>query len=699
MIRFTVSDGAGGTDSEDVIVTVSDAPRPEPKDVVRPDDIGRSVLTLSPMAVAYDQCGPAGYLALLAATYGDNLASSLTYGDTRTAGVEVTDFVDLDAHVQSGVPAKLHVFIYAGIPTDVPSFEITIRDRSGKEIRTPFLTSDRCSDVIRFADVHARVLPGIDVRDSFIEVLPGAGAGAPAAAPDPAGGARGGMANGTADAGAEDPGPAPGMRVPDAAQAPGGGAPAGVPGAGAPPAPGADAQDRDPDRGPAVTGNGTSDADAGPGGDGRGRAGHDGIRTVLPHVILGGLLQAAFDAPAGTDAVVHGQPGAARAGAFDAPAGRDDPPVAGAASQPRAAGTGSGNPAAATTGPPADAAPPAGSAAATTGPPADAAPPAGSAAATTGPPADAAPPAGSAAATTGPPADAAPRTDGPRRDAPNSDPVLGHVPARGATVGIPLSVHLDASDADGDALTFRTNATGAWMAAHSGHFTWTPQTADFGMNYIELAASDPAGGTDAVILAVNVTTVPNSAPEFGPMDPAGAYEHLQLRLDLAATDADGDALAYSFAGYDPAPENATLDPDTGVFRWTPGETQQGRHVFSVLASDHRSDPVRRTVSVEVEESNEPPRLALPFGPAVDVTVGTVFEVGVGAADADRPHDALTFATNMTGAAFDPDTGSLTWTPHSPDIGERAVWFGVSDGRGGTDEAVVLIRVVATSAAG
>ena len=690
VVVYGCTDAAGNdADGAKRTVRVSDAPpRPEPRDGARSGgggDVGRSVLTLSPMAVAYDQCGPAGYLALLAATYGDNLASSLTYGDTRTAGVEITDFVDLDEHVQSSVPAKLHVFIYAGIPTDVSSFAVAIHDRSGKEIRTPLLTSDRCSGVIRFADVHGRVLPGIDVRDSFIEVLPDADAGAdatapesaPAKAPDPAGGARGGMANGTAGAGAEDPGPAPEMRVSGAAQAPGGEAPAGAPDADepgradAPPAPGADAQDRDPDREPVATGNGTSGADAGPGGDGRGLAGHDGMRTVLPHVILEGLFRAASDAPAGTDAVAHGQPGAARAGALAAPAGRGDPPVAGAAPQPRPAGIGSGNPVAATTGQPADAEPPAGSAAAP----------------------------GGAAATTGQPADAAPRTDGPRRDAPNRDPVLGHVPARGATVGIPLSIHLDATDADGDALTFRTNATGAWMAAHSGHFAWTPQAADFGMNYIELAASDPAGGTDAVILAVDVTTVPNSAPEFGPMDPAGAYEHLQLRLDLAATDADGDALAYSFAGYDPAPENATLDPDTGVFRWTPGETQQGRHVFSVLASDHRSDPVRLTVSVEVEESNEPPRLALPFGPAVNVTVGTVFEVGVGAADADRPHDALTFATNMTGAAFDPDTGSLTWTPHSPDIGERAVWFGVSDGRGGTDEAVVLIRVVATSAAG
>jgi hypothetical protein len=54
---------------------------------------------------------------------------------------------------------------------------------------------------------------------------------------------------------------------------------------------------------------------------------------------------------------------------------------------------------------------------------------------------------------------------------------------------------------------------------------------------------------------------------------------------FAADDPDGDAFTFSSPLL---PAGATLDPATGVFQWTPGFTQAGRHVIPIRAHDGRN---------------------------------------------------------------------------------------------------------------
>ncbi len=726
VITYSCTDTAGNeADGAKRTVRVSDEPRQDSRDGARSSggggggggDGGRSVLTLSPIAVAYDLCGPERYLALLAATYGDNLSSSITYDNTTTPGSDITNFVNLDEHILSSVPVNLYVFVYAGLPADTTSFEISIRDRSGKEVNTPLLlTSDQCSDVIRFADIHSRVLPGINVRDSLVDILPNIDTrdmsqeDTPASASDSTQDGLDDMEH-TPDTTIVDP-----QATPDVTPTPKGTESISPPDADdservyTPPAPDTDIRDSPTRQVPdaptrQVPDVPTSDdvpyesigpSESGDTDDAKHTI-YDGVVSILPDVILEKLLQSIFDVSSEIDDGTYGTSDSV----YDGPAIVTPSPAESSDSTttentplvviPADDNNTSGNITSPDTELTSPEIPP------TLDNPQQNQNTTTTTTTTTTTPAETPLPADNNVP------ESSLRTPLPADEQPhhtqNHNPVLEHVPPRNATLGVPVTVHLDAYDADGDKLKFSTNMTDAWMSPDTGRFTWMPHASDFGMNYVEMSVSDPAGGTDTVTLIVNVTTIQNTSPKFDPLDHVVVSEHIPLRLDLAATDADGDVLVYSFAKYDSPPENATLDPDTGVFEWTPGETQQGVHVFSILVSDHRADPVRQTVSIEVAESNEPPVLLLPIEQDIKVTVGKMFEIDLDVVDLDQPIDKLVFSTNMTDATFDSDTGKLVWLPHGRDIGEHYVWFGVHDNRGGEDEAIILIVVTATSTVG
>ncbi len=153
--------------------------------------------------------------------------------------------------------------------------------------------------------------------------------------------------------------------------------------------------------------------------------------------------------------------------------------------------------------------------------------------------------------------------------------------------------------------------------------------------------------------------------------PALAFIANQTNLELltlvftnTATDANGDALTFSL---DPgAPGNAAIDPATGVFTWTPSESQgPGTSNITVRVTDNGSPPLSdaQTFSVTVLESNLPPALEV-------ITDRTLFELTTltftnSATDPDIPANTLTFsfaATPPANATLNSSSGVFTWIP-------------------------------------
>ena len=139
-------------------------------------------------------------------------------------------------------------------------------------------------------------------------------------------------------------------------------------------------------------------------------------------------------------------------------------------------------------------------------------------------------------------------------------------------------------------------------------------------------------------------------------------EQTLLTFTATASDPDGDGYTFTLTG---EPTGATIDPVTGVFTWTPTETQgPASYTFDVEVTDDGTPALAdtETITVTVNEVNNNPVL----DPVGDQTIDeqTLLTFTATASDVDLPANTLTFTLSgePTGATIDPVTGVFTWTP-------------------------------------
>ncbi len=187
---------------------------------------------------------------------------------------------------------------------------------------------------------------------------------------------------------------------------------------------------------------------------------------------------------------------------------------------------------------------------------------------------------------------------------------------------------------------------------------------------IDLTVSD---GIDTATDSFTVTVTPvNDAPVLAPIGPQAGDELTLISFTATANDPDvGDVLTFTLVdGTGMVPPGAAIDPNSGVFTFTPTEDQDGVYSFDVVVTDdgaptNLSDS--ETITVTVADVNSPPTLA-PIG-AQSGDEQTPIAFTAMASDSDLPVQTLSFSLQdgvggavPAGAAIDPGTGDFTWTP-------------------------------------
>jgi hypothetical protein len=164
--------------------------------------------------------------------------------------------------------------------------------------------------------------------------------------------------------------------------------------------------------------------------------------------------------------------------------------------------------------------------------------------------------------------------------------------------------------------------------------------------------------------ATEEIVVGNEAPLLDPIADPTVDEGTQVSFTAVATDPDtSDTLTFSLTG---APAGASINPDTGVFTWTPTEAQgPGSYNFGVVVTDdgtpaNLSDT--QPVTITVNEVNQAPVLDPIGNKTVDELDTLTFKAT--ASDDDLPANTLTYSMTgaPTGASIDLTTGEFTWTP-------------------------------------
>jgi streptogramin lyase len=130
----------------------------------------------------------------------------------------------------------------------------------------------------------------------------------------------------------------------------------------------------------------------------------------------------------------------------------------------------------------------------------------------------------------------------------NQAPVISTVPDVEALVGRPYVYDADATDPDGDPVTFAltTNPPTMQIDPMTGRITWTAAAADVGSQVVTVRVEDGRGGfaEQRYALAV-IQPPPNRPPVFTSVPIVTANVNTDYRYPAMAADPDGDSLTFS----------------------------------------------------------------------------------------------------------------------------------------------------------
>ncbi len=271
----------------------------------------------------------------------------------------------------------------------------------------------------------------------------------------------------------------------------------------------------------------------------------------------------------------------------------------------------------------------------------------------------------------------------------NDGPVAQAETVTGGEDAGQLTGTLDASDIDGDALTFSLQSSGAGQYGTltvnpDGSYTFdigsAAQGLDDGESAVETFTYEVSDGDATVTETITVTiTGSNDGPVAQAETVTGGEDAGQLTGTLDASDIDGDALTFSLQSSGAGQYGTlTVNPD-GSYTFDIGSAAQGLddgesavETFTYEVSDGDAT-VTETITVTITGSNDGP-----VAQAETVTGGEDAGQLTGTLDAsDIDGDALTFSLQSSGAG---QYGTLTVNPdgsYTFDIGSAAQ--GLDDG--------------------
>ncbi|HLB80297.1 MAG TPA: tandem-95 repeat protein, partial [Dongiaceae bacterium] len=268
-------------------------------------------------------------------------------------------------------------------------------------------------------------------------------------------------------------------------------------------------------------------------------------------------------------------------------------------------------------------------------------------------------------------------------------------------VGAALGVLANDGDVDGDprsAALVGGPTNGAVTLNADGSFVYTPNANFKGADGFTYSVSDGKGGSVTAQVALTVNPV-NDAP-VAVADAYAVNEDTALSVGAALgvlandRDADGDPLSAALVG-GPANGTVTLNAN-GSFVYTPNANFKGADGFTYSVSDGKGGGATAQVALAVNPVNDAP-VAVGDSYAVNedtaLTIGAA--LGVLANDGDVDGDPLSAALvggPANGAVVLNADGSFVYTPNANFKGADGFTYSVSDGKGGSATAQVVLTV-------
>lgn len=182
-------------------------------------------------------------------------------------------------------------------------------------------------------------------------------------------------------------------------------------------------------------------------------------------------------------------------------------------------------------------------------------------------------------------------------DRPNAPPVFSTTPGTSVAAGAVYQYQVQASDPDGDNLTFSAPLLPAGATlSNGGLLRWQTTEADAGTHTIRLRATDARGAYSEQAFVLSVQAVVDLPPVISSAPATSAQVGRNYTYTVVASDPESQPLVYSLTRI---PVGMTINA-AGLVSWTPASNQVGVHPVTVSVSDGRNTVVQN-FSVEVSE--------------------------------------------------------------------------------------------------
>jgi hypothetical protein len=184
----------------------------------------------------------------------------------------------------------------------------------------------------------------------------------------------------------------------------------------------------------------------------------------------------------------------------------------------------------------------------------------------------------------------------------NTSPQLSPIGSKNAAVGQLLQFEIQATDPDGDTMTYFATGlpSGAIFDPSTRQFTWTPSVSQQSEHQVTFTVTDGNGGNDFETISITVTSV-NSPPQLTPIGPKTVLVGSLLDFTVQATDVNNDTLTYTVSSI---PVGATFDTGVQRFTWTPTTGQLGDHLVTFIVSDGNGGSDAETITITVTADND-----------------------------------------------------------------------------------------------
>lgn len=254
----------------------------------------------------------------------------------------------------------------------------------------------------------------------------------------------------------------------------------------------------------------------------------------------------------------------------------------------------------------------------------------------------------------------------------NDAPVITTSPSLTATEEVEYTYDPDATDAEGNPLTWslQRNPAGMTIDATTGAISWTPVE---GVTEVDVTvrvsdnniSQEPYNAYTDQSFSIAVTQI-NDAPEIVSEAIITAVEDQEYTYDVEVDDVDlpGDVLTFTLES---SPDGMTIDAATGLITWTPGESDPDDPTVAnvqVRVTDDGTNPDNlyddQFFQITVTPVNDAP--VITSEPLLTATEETEYSYTVTVEDIEGDELTITLETAPVGMSIDGETNEITWTP-------------------------------------